>query len=93
VPSPEQPASGNGRRRDSIFAGELETPRRPFRNSALFYLALAAIGFFFLLASGQSADRAGIGAGFAFVLATALTWLGFSRAKREERRRARRRAS
>jgi hypothetical protein len=65
-------------------------PTRPFRNSALFYAVLAAIGFVFLLASGQSAYRAAVGAGFAFVLATAWTWLRFSRARREERRRERR---
>jgi hypothetical protein len=83
--------SENGRRRDSIFAGEPGLPRRPFLTSALFYAALAGIGFLFLLASGQSADRAAIGAGLAFVIGTTLTWLTFSRAKREERRRERRR--
>jgi hypothetical protein len=85
--------SENGRRRDSIFGGEPGMPARPFRTSALFYGALAAIGFLFLLASGQSADRAAIGAGFAFVLATGWTWLRFSRAKREERRRKGRKPS
>ena len=85
--------SENGRRRDSIFAGEEGMPARPFRNSALFYAALAGIGFFFLLASGQSADRAAIGCGLAFLLATTWTWLRFSRAKREERRRERRKTS
>jgi hypothetical protein len=85
--------SDNGRPRDSMFAGEPGLPTRPFRNSALFYAALAAIGFLVLLASGQSADRAAIGAGFAFVLATTWTWLRFTRAKREERRRERRQAS
>lgn len=85
--------SENGRRRDSIFAGEPGLPRRPYLNSALFYGALAAIGFVFLLGTGQSADKAAIGALFAFASATALTWLRFSRAKREERRRARRKAS
>jgi hypothetical protein len=83
----------NGRRRDSIFAGDPKLPTRPFRNSALFYGALALIGFFFLLATGQSADRAAIGAGFAFVLATGWTWLRFSRARREEKRRERRRTT
>jgi hypothetical protein len=83
--------SENGRSRDSIFAGEPGLPRRPFLTSALFYAALAGIGFLFLLASGQSADRAAIGAGLAFVIGTALTWLTFSRAKREERRRERKR--
>jgi hypothetical protein len=82
--------TGNGGRRDSISAVDPDAPRRPFRNSALFYAALAAIGFFFLLASGQSADRAAIGAGLAFALATAWTWLRFSRARRDERRRERR---
>jgi ABC-type Mn2+/Zn2+ transport system permease subunit len=84
--------SENGRRRDSIFAGTPGPPSRPFRNSALFYGALAAIGFVFLLATGQSADRAAIGAVFAFALATGWTWLHLSRAKREQRRRERRRA-
>jgi threonine/homoserine efflux transporter RhtA len=85
--------SDDGRRRDSIFADDPGLPARPFRNSALFYAALAAIGFFFLLASGQSADRAAIGAGFAFVLATTWTWLRFTRARRAERRRERRQSS
>jgi hypothetical protein len=85
--------SENGRRHDSIFAGEEGLPARPFRNSALFYAALAGFGFLLLLASGQSADRAAIGAGIAFALATTWTWLRFTRAKREERRRGRRKAS
>jgi hypothetical protein len=83
--------SGNGRRGDS-FAGDPGLPARPFLKTALFYAALAAIGFFFLLASGQSAERAAIGAAFAFVVGTALTWFRFSLAKREERRRERRKA-
>jgi hypothetical protein len=88
VRSPEKPVTGNGRRRDSIFAGaERGPPRRPFRTSALFYGVLAGLGFGFLLVSGQSADRAAIGAVFAFVLGTAWTWFGFTRAKREQRRR------
>jgi hypothetical protein len=84
--------SENGRRGDSLFAREEGLPARPFRNSALFYAALAGIGFFFLLASGQSADRAAIGCGLAFLLATTWTWLRFSRAKREQRRRERQKA-
>jgi hypothetical protein len=78
--------SENGRRRDSIFAGEPGLPKRPYLSSALFYAALAAVGFFFLLASGQSADRAAIGVGFAFVIATGWTWLRISRTRRQERR-------
>jgi ABC-type Mn2+/Zn2+ transport system permease subunit len=85
--------SENGRRRDSIFAGKPGLPSRPFRTSALFYAALAALGFVFLLATGQSADRAAIGAVFAFLLATGWTWLSLSRAKREQRRREERKAS
>jgi hypothetical protein len=85
--------SENGRRRDSIFAGRPGLPKHPFLNAALFYAGLAAVGFLFLLATGQSADRAAIGMLFAFSAATAWTWLRLSRAKREERRRERRRAS
>jgi hypothetical protein len=85
--------SENGRRRDSIFAGEPRLPKRPFLNAALFYAGLAGVGFLFLLASGQSADRAAIGMVLAFSLATAWTWLRLSRAKREQQRRERRRAS
>jgi len=86
--------SENGRRRDSIFAGgEPSLPRRPFLNTALFYGALAVVGFVFLLATGQSADRAAIGALFAFAIGTGLTWLRFSRVKREQLRRERRKAS
>jgi threonine/homoserine efflux transporter RhtA len=85
--------SENGRRRDSIFAREQVTSKRPFLNSALFYGGLAGVGFLFLLATGQSADRAAIGAAFAFAAATAWTWLRISRAKREQRRRERGRAS
>ena len=81
----------DGTRRDPLFVDEPPMSARPFRNSALFYAGLAAIGFFFLLASGQSAQRAALGAGFAFALATTWTWLRFSRAKRAERRRERRR--
>ena len=82
--------SENGRRRDSIFAGEPGLPKRPFLNSALFYAGLAGVGFFFLLATGQSADRAAIGMVLAFSLATAWTWFRISRTKREQRRRERR---
>jgi hypothetical protein len=85
--------SENGRRRDSIFAGEQGLPKRPFRNAALFYAGLAAVGFLFLLATGQSADRAAIGMVLAFSLATAWTWLRISRTQREQRRRERRRAA
>jgi len=85
--------SENGRRRDSIFAREPVASKRPFLNSALFYAGLAGVGFLFLLATGQSADRAAIGMAFAFAAATAWTWLRLSRAKREQRRRERRRTS
>jgi hypothetical protein len=85
--------SENGRRRDSIFAGEPGLPKRPFLNAALFYAGLAGVGFFFLLASGQSADRAAIGMVLAFSLATSWTWFRISRTKREQQRRERRRAS
>jgi hypothetical protein len=83
----------NGRSRDPMLASEPGLPARPFRKSALFYAALAAIGFFFLLGSGQSADRAAVGAGLAFVIATGFTWVRFSLARRVERRREREKAS
>jgi hypothetical protein len=82
--------SENGRRRDSILAGEPGLPKRPFLNAALFYAGLAGVGFLFLLASGQSADRAAIGMVLAFSLATAWTWFRISRTKREQQRRERR---
>jgi len=60
--------------------------KRPFRDTALFYGALAVVGFGFLLFSGQDAVRSAFGAGAAFVLATSWTWWRFSRqrAEREE---------
>ena len=85
--------SENGRRRDSIFAGPPVASKRPFLNSALFYAGLAGVGFLFLLATGQSADRAAIGMAFAFAAATSWTWLRISRTKREQRRRDQRRPS
>jgi threonine/homoserine/homoserine lactone efflux protein len=62
-------------------------PRRPFRDSAIFYGVLAAIGFGFLLLTGQDAMRAAFGAGAAFLLATSWSWWRFARAQDEERNR------
>ena len=47
---------------------------RPFRSALFFYGGLAIVGFGFLLLTGQSAEKAAIGAGAAFVLATGWTW-------------------
>jgi hypothetical protein len=65
-----------------VSAGGGGRPKRPFRDSALFYGALAVFGFGFLLFSGQDAIRSAFGAGAAFVLATSWTWWRFSRQQR-----------
>jgi hypothetical protein len=62
-------------------------PKRPFRDSALFYGGLAVCGFGFLLLTGQDAVRAAFGAGAAFLLATSWSWWRFARAQDEEERR------
>ena len=62
-------------------------PKRPFRDSALFYGGLAVVGFGFLLLTGQDAVRAAFGAGAAFLLATSWSWWRFARAQDEEERR------
>jgi threonine/homoserine/homoserine lactone efflux protein len=57
--------------------GRPEKPKgteRPFRSAFLFYGGLALFGFAFLLLTGQNAQKAAIGAGAAFVLATSWTW-------------------
>jgi threonine/homoserine/homoserine lactone efflux protein len=61
-------------------------PKRPFRDSAIFYGALAVVGFGFLLLTGQDAVRAALGAGAAFLLATSWSWWRFSRAQAEQER-------
>jgi threonine/homoserine/homoserine lactone efflux protein len=61
-------------------------PSRPFRSALLFYGGLAVVGFGFLLLTGQSAGKAAIGAGAAFVVATGWTWW---RMWRDEKRAAR----
>ena len=63
-----------------------QLPRRPFRDSAIFYGVLAILGFGFLLLSGQEAMKAALGAGAAFVLATSWSWWRFSRAQNEQER-------
>ena len=61
-------------------------PKRPFRDSAIFYGTLAACGFGFLLLTGQEAVRAAFGAGAAFLLATSWSWWRFARAQNEQER-------
>ena len=60
-------------------------PKRPFRDSAIFYGALAVVGFGFLLLTGQDMVRAAFGAGAAFLLATSWSWWRFARAQSQER--------
>jgi membrane protein implicated in regulation of membrane protease activity len=61
-----------------------ELPKRPFRDSAIFYGVLALLGFGFLLLTGQEASRAAFGAFAAFVLATSWSWWRFARARAQE---------
>jgi hypothetical protein len=61
-------------------------PKRPFRDSAIFYGALAVVGFGFLLLTGQEPVRAAVGAGAAFLLATSWSWWRFARAQHDQER-------
>jgi membrane protein implicated in regulation of membrane protease activity len=61
-----------------------QLPKRPFRDSAIFYGVLALLGFGFLLLTGQEAGRAAFGAFAAFVLATSWSWWRFARARARE---------
>jgi hypothetical protein len=64
-----------------------ELPKRPFRDSAIFYGVLALVGFGFLLLTGQDMVRAAFGAGAAFLLATSWSWWRFARAQNEQERK------
>jgi membrane protein implicated in regulation of membrane protease activity len=61
-----------------------QLPKRPFRDSAIFYGVLAVFGFGFLLLTGQDAGRAAIGAFAAFALATSWSWWRFAKAQERE---------
>ncbi len=61
-------------------------PKRPFRDSAIFYGVLAVLGFGFLLLTGQEAMKAALGAGAAFLLATSWSWWRFARAQNDQER-------
>jgi hypothetical protein len=63
-----------------------QLPKRPFRDSVIFYAVLAVLGFGFLLLTGQEAMRAALGAGAAFLLATSWSWWRFSRAENQQER-------
>ena len=66
------------------MSGRRQLPRRPFRDSAIFYGVLAVIGFVFLLLTGQEASRAAFGAFAAFALAVSWSWWRFARAQQQE---------
>lgn len=61
-------------------------PKRPFRDSAIFYGVLAVLGFGFLLLTGQEPMKAALGAGAAFLLATSWSWWRFARAQNDQKR-------
>jgi membrane protein implicated in regulation of membrane protease activity len=65
-------------------SGGRQLPKRPFRDTAIFYGVLAVLGFGFLLLSGQEASRAAFGAFAAFALATSWSWWRFARAQAKE---------
>ena len=66
------------------MSGQRRLPKRPFRDTAIFYGVLAVLGFGFLLLSGQEAGRAAFGAFAAFALATSWSWWRFARARAQE---------
>ena len=63
-----------------------QLPKRPFRDSAIFYGVLAVLGFGFLLLTGQEPMKAALGAGAAFLLATSWSWWRFARAQNDQKR-------
>jgi hypothetical protein len=65
-------------------SGQRRLPKRPFRDTAIFYGVLAVLGFGFLLLTGQEAGRAAFGAFAAFALATSWSWWRFARARAQE---------
>jgi hypothetical protein len=61
-----------------------QLPKRPFRDTAIFYGVLGVIGFGVLLLTGQDGRTAAIGAFIAFALATSWSWWRFARAQARE---------
>jgi Flp pilus assembly protein TadB len=67
---------------------EREIPKRPFRDSAIFYAVLAVLVVVVAVATGGSVLRAVAFAAAAFVLATAFSWWRWHvRLKREAQKR------
>jgi hypothetical protein len=66
-------------------AGEL--PRRPYRDSALLYGAMAAVVVVLSVATGGSLVRALVIGAFFFVAATGWSWRRWRERLREEERR------
>jgi membrane protein implicated in regulation of membrane protease activity len=62
-------------------------PRRPYRDSALLYGALAALVVGAAALTGGSVVRAAVLGGFFFVVATAWSWRRWRERLREEERR------
>jgi membrane protein implicated in regulation of membrane protease activity len=62
-------------------------PRRPFRDSAVLYGAMAAVLVVVAALTGGSVYRALVVGGFFFVVATAWSWRRWRERLREEERR------
>ena len=75
------------RRRRRPFAPDLPVPKRPFRDSAIFYAVLAALVVVFAWATGGGIGRALVIAAIFFVAATAWSWWRF-RVRLDEEQRA-----
>ena len=83
--------SARGRKREPMVP-DLPVPKRPFRDSAVFNAALAAIVVLVAWVTGGDLARALVIAAIFFVAATAWSWWRF-RARLEEQRRASERAA
>ena len=67
---------------------EQPPPKRPYRDTVLFHLALAVVIVVVAFLTGGSVSRAVAFAGAFFVLATSWSWWRWHRRLAEERRRA-----
>ena len=79
-------AGGDRRRSGGLLRAELPMPKRPYRDSVVFYAVLSVcLVFVALLTGGDLARALVVGAGF-FVFATAWSWWRFRARIASERR-------